>query len=75
MARATAQACDRPAELMGFRGASDARFLAAAGADVIVCGPGDINLAHTARESVDLDEVEQAAVSYALAFADLLSPR
>jgi succinyl-diaminopimelate desuccinylase len=75
MARATAQVCDRPAELMGFRGASDARFLAAAGADVIVCGPGDINLAHTARESVDLGEIEQAAVSYALAFADLLSPR
>jgi succinyl-diaminopimelate desuccinylase len=75
MARATEQACDRPAELMGFRGASDARFLAGAGAETIVCGPGDINLAHTARESVDLDEVEQAAVAYALAFADLLSPR
>ncbi|MDQ3659807.1 MAG: M20 family metallopeptidase [Actinomycetota bacterium] len=75
MARAAEQACDRPAELMGFRGASDARFLAAAGAEVIICGPGDITLAHTARESVDLDEVERAAVAYALAFADLLRPR
>lgn len=75
MARATEQACDRPAELMGFRGASDARFLAAAGAEVIICGPGDITLAHTTRESVDLDEVERAAVAYALAFADLLRPR
>ncbi|CAN5529743.1 M20 family metallopeptidase [soil metagenome] len=75
MARATEQACGLPAELMGFRGASDARFLAAAGAEVIVCGPGDITLAHTARESVDLDEVERAAVAYALSFADLLSPR
>jgi len=75
MARATERACDRPAEMMGFRGASDARFLAAAGAEVIVCGPGDITLAHTARESVDLDEVERAAVAYALAFADLLRPR
>jgi succinyl-diaminopimelate desuccinylase len=75
MARATEQACDRPAELMGFRGASDARFLAAAGAEVIVCGPGDITLAHTAGESVDLDEVERAAVAYSLAFAALLSPR
>jgi succinyl-diaminopimelate desuccinylase len=75
MARATEQACGRPAELMGFRGASDARFLAGAGAETIVCGPGDITLAHTARESVDLDEVERAAVAYALAFADLLSVR
>lgn len=75
MARATEQACGLPAELMGFRGASDARFLAAAGAEVIVCGPGDITLAHTTRESVDLDEVERAAVAYALSFADLLSPR
>lgn len=62
----------REAELIGFRGASDARFLAEAGADVVVWGPGDISLAHTARESVDLDEVENAAVAYALAFARIL---
>lgn len=60
-------------EVMGFRGASDARFLAEAGADVVVCGPGDITLAHTARESIDLDELERGALTYALAFAKLLS--
>ncbi len=60
-----------PAQLMGFRGASDARFLAEAGAEVIVLGPGDIQLAHTARESVEIAEVEQAACAYALAFARL----
>ena len=60
------------AELIGFRGASDARFLSAHGADVIVWGPGQIELAHTARESVDLAEVEMAAHAYALAFARVL---
>ena len=58
--------------IMGFRGASDARFLSQAGADVVVCGPGDISLAHTARESIDLDELYNGAVAYALAFARLL---
>lgn len=73
-AAAVSEAMDRPAELVGFRGASDARFLAEAGAEVIVLGPGDIALAHTARESVELDEVETAAAAYALAFSRLLSP-
>jgi succinyl-diaminopimelate desuccinylase len=62
----------REPELVGFRGASDARFLAEAGAEVLVWGPGDITLAHTARECVALDEVTDAAVAYAAAFARLL---
>jgi succinyl-diaminopimelate desuccinylase len=74
VARAVAEATEADAELAGFRGASDARFLAEAGAEVVVCGPGEIALAHTARESIDLDELERAAVAYALAFARLLSP-
>jgi succinyl-diaminopimelate desuccinylase len=72
-AASVAEALGRPAELVGFRGASDARFLAEAGAEVIVLGPGDIALAHTAGESVELDEVETAATAYALAFSRLLS--
>lgn len=74
MAGATAEARDADAELIGFRGASDARFLVRAGAEVIVCGPGDITLAHTARESIDLAELEHAVIAYALAFARLLDP-
>jgi acetylornithine deacetylase/succinyl-diaminopimelate desuccinylase-like protein len=35
---------------------------------VIVFGPGDITLAHTAKESIDLDDLERGAMSYALAF-------
>lgn len=63
----------REVDVIGFRGASDARFLFETGADVIVCGPGDITLAHTARESIDLDELAKGAVAYAHMFATLLS--
>ena len=61
-----------PAEVVGFRGSSDARFLAEAGADVVVCGPGDITLAHTAREWIDLEELARGAIAYAVAFGSLL---
>lgn len=73
MRAAVASATGRDAETIGFRGASDARFLAEAGVDVLVCGPGDIALAHTARESIDLDELAAGALAYADAFARLLS--
>jgi acetylornithine deacetylase/succinyl-diaminopimelate desuccinylase family protein len=73
VADAIASVTDKPAELIGFRGASDARFMAEMGAQTIVLGPGDIATAHTAREHVDLDEVEACALIYARAFAGLLS--
>lgn len=72
VSEAMVDATGRPAELMGFRGASDARFFAAAGIDVVVCGPGDIAVAHTVSEHVDIDELERAALAYALTFARLL---
>jgi acetylornithine deacetylase/succinyl-diaminopimelate desuccinylase-like protein len=74
MVGALSEANGRPAEIIGFRGASDARFLRDTGADVVVCGPGDIAVAHTARESIELAELERCTVAYALAFARLLSP-
>ena len=61
------------AEVMGFRGSSDARFFSEAGSDVVVMGPGDITVAHTAHESIDLAELEVGAVAYASAFARLLT--
>jgi acetylornithine deacetylase/succinyl-diaminopimelate desuccinylase-like protein len=73
-AAAVAAATGEEPVLTGFRGASDARFLARAGAEVIVCGPGEIGLAHTARESIALAELERGAFLYALAFAQLLGP-
>jgi acetylornithine deacetylase/succinyl-diaminopimelate desuccinylase-like protein len=69
---AVTEALGREAEVIGFRGASDARFIAATGADVVLCGPGDITLAHTARESIDVDELVRGAVAYAIGFARLL---
>lgn len=62
----------RAAEIVGFRGASDARFFAETGADVIVFGPGDIGVAHTAHESIDLDELADGALAYASLFAKML---
>jgi succinyl-diaminopimelate desuccinylase len=72
MATSVAEATGSEPEIIGFRGASDARFLFEAGADVVLCGPGQIELAHTADESIDLTELERAAVAYAGAFARLL---
>jgi succinyl-diaminopimelate desuccinylase len=69
---ALAEARGRPPEMTGFRGASDARYFAEAGIPVVVVGPGDITLAHTVREHIDLGELEVAAGAYALAFARLL---
>ena len=71
---AVGDATQTPPEIIGFRGASDARFLFEVGSDVVLCGPGDIALAHTSRESIDLAELERAALVYALAFARLLAP-
>lgn len=72
MMGAVSEVTGAPAEIIGFRGASDARFLAQAGADVIVFGPGEIALAHTAHESIELAQLEQGALAYAVAFARLL---
>lgn len=72
MAESTKAATGRDPEIIGFRGASDARFLVEAGAEVIVFGPGDIALAHTAKESIDLDDLAAGATAYAMAFARLL---
>jgi acetylornithine deacetylase/succinyl-diaminopimelate desuccinylase len=74
LSAAIEDATGAPAEMMGFRGASDARFLSETGTDVVVCGPGDLSVAHTAAEYIDLEELERGALAYALAFAKLLSP-
>ena len=72
---AATEALGRDVDVIGFRGASDARFMADAGAEVILCGPGDIALAHTAREHIPLDELAQGALVYAGAFSRILVPR
>lgn len=72
LSSAAGAATGADAKLIGFRGTSDARFFAETGAEVAVFGPGEIALAHTARESIDLEELRRGALAYALAFADLL---
>lgn len=46
---------------------TEASIFGAAGIPTIVCGPGDISQAHTAGESVPLDDLERAAAIYARA--------
>ena len=75
VATSVAEATESEPQIIGFRGASDARFLFETGADVVLCGPGQIELAHTANESIALLELERAAVAYALSFARLLHPK
>jgi acetylornithine deacetylase/succinyl-diaminopimelate desuccinylase family protein len=70
--RATSEVTGKDADVIGFRGASDARFIAEAGADVIVFGPGDIKVAHTAHETIDLEELVLGAHAYAGLFRRLL---
>ena len=70
---ALSEVTGKPTDVVGFRGSSDARFMFEAGAEVVVCGPGEIKVAHTAHESIELAELEQGAMGYAAAFARLLS--
>jgi acetylornithine deacetylase/succinyl-diaminopimelate desuccinylase family protein len=71
-ASAAAEATGAETQVIGFRGASDARFLVEQGAEVIVFGPGDISVAHTAKEFIELQNLEHGALAYAIAFARLL---
>lgn len=59
---------------LGFLGASDARFLInQAGIPSIICGPGDLRLAHTTGEYVEIDNLVRATKMYAYAIARFLS--
>jgi acetylornithine deacetylase len=48
-----------------FRSHSDANLLHEAGSEPVVCGPGDLAVAHTRHEHVSLEEVRRAARLYA----------
>jgi succinyl-diaminopimelate desuccinylase len=60
--------------LVGFTGITDARFyINQARIPTIVCGPGSLTVAHTADESVAVDELVAAAQAYARMFATFLA--
>ena len=61
-------------ELVGFTGITDARFyINEAHIPTVICGPGSLTVAHTADESVAVDELVAGARSYARMFAAFLS--
>jgi succinyl-diaminopimelate desuccinylase len=59
--------------VIGYAGATDARFLInQGGIPSIVFGPGELLLAHTTGESVDVSQVVEVAKLYAYTFARFL---
>ncbi len=61
-------------ELVGFTGITDARFyINEAHIPTVICGPGSLAVAHTANESVAVDELIAGARAYARMFATFLS--
>ena len=58
---------------VGFTGITDARFyLNDAAIPTVIFGPGDLSLAHTADESIGVDELVTGARTYARIFASFL---
>jgi acetylornithine deacetylase/succinyl-diaminopimelate desuccinylase len=61
-------------ELVGFTGITDARFyINQARIPTVICGPGSLTVAHTANESVAVDELVAGARAYARMFAAFLA--
>jgi succinyl-diaminopimelate desuccinylase len=65
---------ERPAEIGGLNGSSDARFYAdGAGIPTIILGPGSMQQAHVADEFVDVRQVETAVGIYEALVKKLLA--
>ena len=65
-----------PPPFVGFTGITDARFyINDAGIPTVIAGPGSLSLAHTANESVGVDELVAAARAYARTFVGFLGTR
>ncbi|MFT8363115.1 MAG: M20 family metallopeptidase [Sporolactobacillus sp.] len=60
------QLYSRPADYTGFNGYSEVELLARSGLPSLIFGPGDLAVAHAPNESIDLEEVIEAAKLYAL---------
>jgi acetylornithine deacetylase/succinyl-diaminopimelate desuccinylase family protein len=68
--QAYAQALGRPGTIMGMRFTTDARFVRnQAGVPTVVCGPGELDQAHRADESVPVDNLVDATALYAHIYA------
>ena len=70
---AVAAQTGRPAVDTGFTGITDARFyINQAHIPTIILGPGSLSVAHTANESIDVEELVSGARVYARIFASYL---
>jgi acetylornithine deacetylase/succinyl-diaminopimelate desuccinylase-like protein len=62
-----------PPAFVGFTGITDARFyINDARIPTVIAGPGSLSLAHTANESIGVDELGSAARAYARTFVGFL---
>ena len=65
-----------PPPFVGFTGITDARFyINDAHIPTVIAGPGSLSLAHTANESIGVDEMVVAARAYARTFVGFLGTR
>lgn len=65
-----------PPPFVGFTGITDARFyINDAGIPTVIAGPGSLSLAHSANESIGVDELVAAARAYARTFVGFLGSR
>ena len=65
-----------PRPFVGFTGITDARFyINDAHIPTVIAGPGSLSLAHTANESIGVDEMVAAARAYARTFVGFLGTR
>jgi succinyl-diaminopimelate desuccinylase len=72
----TAAETGSPPPFVGFTGITDARFyINDAHIPTVIAGPGSLSLAHTANESIGVDEMALAARAYARIFVGFLGTR
>lgn len=72
--KARAEICGHAGALTAFPAWTDAALLSReAKIPCLVCGPGDLSLAHSAEESIAITEVEEAVKLYALAAIHFLA--
>ena len=65
-----------PPPFVGFTGITDARFyINDAHIPTVIAGPGSLSLAHTANESIGVDEMVAAARAFARTFVGFLGTR
>ena len=69
-AKAYEAVLNEPAKFYGFTAVDDATFLNQAGIPTITLGPGSIEVAHTANEYVEVEDLLDAAKIYALTIVE-----